>query len=103
MEVEIDLRGASPRARLVDPDDFKGFKVVLIDDGTAMGDRLAPVGVARVDEHAWVRIEELERLAGPSATAEWRESLAGMLDFARSKGWVDEELGAVRGHIERRR
>jgi hypothetical protein len=25
-----------------------------------------------------------------------------MLDSARSRGWVDDELGAVRGHVERR-
>jgi hypothetical protein len=27
---------------------------------------------------------------------------AAMLDFARTRGWVDDELGAVRGHVERR-
>ena len=25
-----------------------------------------------------------------------------MLEFARTRGWVDDELGAVRGHVVRR-
>lgn len=102
MDVEIDLRGPSPTARLLNADDLKSFAVVLLEDGASLGERLAPVGVARVDEHAWISIAELERLAGDAATPEWKASFAAMLEFARSKGWVDEELGAVRGHVERR-
>ena len=54
MIVELDLRGAGAEARLVDPDDFKAFKVVVSDETPALADRVAGLGVARLDEHAWV-------------------------------------------------
>jgi hypothetical protein len=103
MEFEVDLRGARAQARLVDPDDFGSFSVVLVEDGGSLEERLSTVGVARFDEHAWIRIETLRELAGAAATPEWEASLAGMLDFAEQRGWVDDELGAVRGHVVRRR
>jgi hypothetical protein len=102
MDVEIDLRDASPAARLVHADDLKRFAVVLIGDAAPPADRLGPAGVARCDEYAWVSISELVRLAGDAATPEWRASFEAMIEYARSKGWVDDELGAVRGHVERR-
>jgi len=99
--VELDVSGGSTRASLLQPDDFKAFKVVVRGDGPSLGERSAVAGIARVDEHAWVRVDALHELAGPAATPEWRASLEGMLEYARSKGWVDDELGAVRAHVER--
>ena len=101
MIVEIDLAGGAARSALVDADDFKSFKVVLRGGGPSLGEHAGELGLARVDEHAWVPIDTLRGLAGPAATPEWEESLAGMLGYARSKGWVDDELGAVRAHVER--
>ena len=85
------------------PSDFKAFKVVVSDETPALADRVAALGVARLDEHAWVSIDALRRLAGAAATPAWEESLTAMLEFARSRGWVDEELEAIRGHVERAR
>jgi hypothetical protein len=99
--VELDVSGGTARASLLEADDFKAFKVVVRGDGPSLGERSVAAGVARVDEHAWVRLEALRELAGPAATAEWLASLEGMLEYARSKGWVDDELGAVRAHVER--
>jgi hypothetical protein len=96
--VEIRLDTDTPEVELLEPDVFTAFKVVLRDAGPSLAG--APV-VARVDEHAWIRIEALRELAGESATPAWEESLAGMVAYARSKGWVDDELGAVRAHVER--
>ncbi len=101
MIVELDLRGADPEARLLEPDDFKGFKVVVSDHAPALAGRVAALGIPRFDEHAWVSIDALRSLAGAAATPAWEESLDSMLEFARSKGWVDDELGAIRGHVER--
>ena len=63
---------------------------------------LAAGGVLGFGDHAWVRTDALRRLAGPAATPEWEEGFAAMLDYARTRGWVDDEQGAVRGHVERR-
>jgi hypothetical protein len=101
MIVELDLSGGGGLATLLDPDDFKAFKVVVRGGGPPLAALSAPSGIAKVDEHAWVRVDALRELAGPAATPEWEASLEGMLEYARSKGWVDDELGAVRAHVER--
>ncbi len=101
MIVEIDLLAEGAQARLAEPDDCTAFKVVLRGGGPSVAERLAAVGIARLDEHAWVRVDALRELAGASATPAWEESLASMLEFARSKGWVDDDLGSIRAHVER--
>ena len=100
MIVELDLGGAGVGARLVDPDDFKAFKVLVVGDEPSLGERVAAAGIARLDEHAWVSIDALRGLAGPAATPAWEASLQSMVEYARSKDWVDDELGAIRGHVE---
>ena len=99
MIVEIHVHADGVRARLVDPEDFTSFKVVLHGAGAPLAERLAPIGVARVDEHFWVSVDALRELAGDAATPAWEESLGAMLEFARSRGWVDDDLGAVRAHV----
>ena len=101
MIVEIQVQADGVRAHLVDPEDFKSFKVVLHGAGAPLAERLAPIGVARVDEHFWVSVGALRALAGDAATPAWEESLASMLEFARSRGWVNDDLDAVRAHVER--
>ena len=102
MIVEIHVEADVAQARLVDPGDFTSFKAVLHGAGPALAERLAPIGVTRVDEHAWVSVAALRRLAGDAATPAWEDSLASMLDFARSRGWVDDDLESVRAHVERK-
>jgi hypothetical protein len=101
MIVEIHLPAGDAQARLVDPGDFTSFKVVLYGAGPPLAEKLGSIGVARVDEHVWVRVEALRRLAGKAATPDWEASLASMLEFARSRGWVDDETDSVRAHVER--
>jgi hypothetical protein len=97
--VEMRMGAGHAAVELLEPDVFTAFKVVL--HGGGPSPTLAAEVVARVDEHAWIRVDALRELAGAAATPEWEESLQGMLEFARSKGWVDDELGAVRAHVER--
>jgi hypothetical protein len=98
--VELSLR--ADFARLLHPDDLSGFVVVLERDEDPGPGALASGGVLGFGDHAWVRTDALRRLAGPAATPEWEEGFAAMLDYARVRGWVDDEQGAVRGHVERR-
>ncbi len=39
--------------------------------------------------------------AGPAASGEWEQGLAGMVAYAAGKGWVEADGGAL-AHIERR-
>ena len=98
--MELNLGGGA--ARLVDAGDLTSFAVVLEGDGDPSPAALAAAGVLGFGDHAWVRTDALRRLAGSIATPEWEEAFAGMLDYARTRGWVDDEHGAVRGHVERR-
>jgi hypothetical protein len=98
--VELILGASS--ARLLEPEDLTSFAVVL-EDGVEPGpEALAAGGVLGFGDHAWVRTDALRRLAGPVATPEWEDGFAAMLDDARARGWVDDEQGAVRGHVEHR-
>lgn len=98
MIVEVRLGPDGAMSRLLEPDVFTAFKVVLHEGGPSLAEA---AGVARVDEHVWIRIDALRGLAGAAATPDWEESFQGMLTYARSKGWVDDELAAVRAHVER--
>ena len=98
MELALDTSSA----HLVDPDDHTGFAVVIECDGEPGAAALASGGVVGLGDHAWVRTDALRRLAGPAATSEWERSFVAMLEYARTRGWVDDEHGAVHGHVERR-
>jgi hypothetical protein len=98
--VELSLGRRS--ARLVDPEDMTSFAVVVEGEAGPGAEALAAGGIVGLGTHAWARTDALRRLAGPLATPAWEDSFAAMLAFARSRGWVDDELGAVRGHVERR-
>ncbi|HEX5898861.1 MAG TPA: hypothetical protein VFY32_05635 [Solirubrobacteraceae bacterium] len=98
--MELNL-GTGP-ARLLDAEDLTSFAVVLEGDGDPSPEALAAGGILGLGDHAWVRTDALRRLAGTIATPEWEGAFAAMLQYARSRGWVDDELGAVRGHVERR-
>jgi hypothetical protein len=98
----VELSLGADSARLVDPEDLTSFAVVLEGDGDPGPEALAAGGVLGFGDHAWVRTEALRRLAGPIATLEWEAAFAAMLEYARTRGWVDDEHGAVRGHVERR-
>jgi hypothetical protein len=98
----VELSLGADSARLLDPEDLTSFAVVLEGDADPSPEALAAGGVLGFGDHAWVRTDALRRLAGPIATPEWEGAFAAMLAYARSRGWVDDEHGAVRGHVERR-
>jgi hypothetical protein len=98
----VELSLGADFARLLNPDDLSGFVVVLQSGEDPGPEALAAGGVLGFGDHAWVRTDALRRLAGAVATPEWEERFAAMLDYARTRGWVDDDQGAVRGHVERR-
>ncbi|WP_304113987.1 hypothetical protein [Mycolicibacterium bacteremicum] len=82
MHLRIDTRVVPPAVDVVDAEDFTAFKVVLV-----------------TDSHAWVEPGALAELAGRTADPEWQQKLTGMLAYAQSKGWCDED-GRIRAHVE---
>ncbi len=101
MVVAIDLRATPATVALVEPDDFRTFKVVARgEDRERLGHAVQRVGRTTGDDHVFVAAEALRRLAGERAGAsEWLASLDGMLEYARAHGWTDE-AGAIRAHVQ---
>jgi hypothetical protein len=82
--IEIDLTTVPPTTTLREPDDFKAFKVVVLQAD---------------DVH--VEPATLRALAGARADdADWTGQLDGMLAYAASKGWIREGDGAIQAHVE---
>lgn len=82
MYLRVDTRTTPPLVDVVEPDDFTAFKVVVV-----------------TPSHSWVDPGELAALTGRTDDPEWQQKLTGMVAYARSKGWLDEQ-GRIRAHVE---
>jgi hypothetical protein len=95
----------SSTLELREPNDFKGFKVLVEKPGlsdAAIDEALS--GVATLDDDgksAWVSGEALRHWGGQRQPAEWIASFDKMVETVKRFGWVNEADGTVRGHIER--
>jgi hypothetical protein len=100
----IEVRGEESRARAVlnEPDDCTRFKVVIDGsvDAVALAAALASIGRAAGRETVWVQPDAIRRLAAGRVDATWDASFDRMVEFARTKGWVDETTGEIRAHCE---
>jgi hypothetical protein len=83
---------------LVDPNDFKGFKLRISGDEA----RPSMPGVSFVDDgNVLIGIDAVRALPGVPDTPEWRASFQAMVDYAARKGWIDEATHSIRAHVER--
>lgn len=53
--------------------------------------------------HVMISVATLRRLAAGRVPEGWGDDFAGMLVYARNKGWLSEKGDAVRAHLERER
>jgi hypothetical protein len=103
MIIAVDLLCDPPAVQLDEPDDFRGFKVVVRGDGRRAAVGRAPAPLSRVDADgtAHVRIAAVRELAGERADdPQWRRSFDAMIDYAAGRGWVDAEREVVQAHCE---
>ncbi|MGA5546184.1 hypothetical protein ACPCIR_30440 [Mycobacterium sp. NPDC051198] len=82
MYLRVDPSQVPPVVDVCEQGDFTSFKVVLV-----------------TPEHASIDPRDLTQLAGRSADDGWRQNLTRMLDFAATRGWLDDS-GRIRAHIE---
>jgi hypothetical protein len=103
MFVQVDLAAAPPRVTLEEPADTKRFHVAVVggsDPGTVYG-ALVDAAAGRLEgDDAWIGVDAVRRMAAGQVGPEWDDELAAMLEFARSKGWLDEAGHAIRAHVE---
>jgi hypothetical protein len=60
---------------------------------------LAGWGRLQGDE-VWVDVEAVRRAAAGRVGARWDADFAGMLDYARAKGWLSEDGTLIQAHVE---
>ena len=89
---------------LREPNDFKGFKVLVEKPGASTADIAAALkSLATLDpdgKSAWVSQNALKHSKAAPQTAEWAASFDKMVDSVKRFGWVNEADGTVRAHIE---
>jgi hypothetical protein len=102
MEIRVDAIGTDDAISLAEPDDFKGFKIVVASKALSdLAPALSRIGTYDGSDHAYVSVAALKELAGERAQdPAWLSSLADMLGYAGSKGWLNAD-GDIQAHIER--
>jgi hypothetical protein len=87
---------------LVDADNCKAFHVEVHGDADvgAVLDESGAGSLADDGEHALIEIGWV-RQAARGVGPDWDQDFGGMLDYARTKGWIDEGSGAIVAHLER--
>ena len=102
MYIEVRDEGGEARAILNEPDDLKKFKVVV--DGSlsvaALSVALRGIGRTAGRDVVWVQPEAIRRLAGGRVDGAWEASFGRMIEYARTKGWVDQTTGEIQAHCE---
>ena len=87
---------------LVDAEDCKTFHVEVHGDAdvAAVLDESGAGRLAEDGEHALIDIGWVRQHATGTGP-EWEQDFGGMLDYARTKGWIDESDSAIVAHLER--
>ena len=104
MYVDVDF-GVDPAAVVLgEPADCTRFHVAVRGIGDAgtldRALRAESVGTVDGDGEAVVDVAAVRRLAAGSVDASWDDDFAAMLGYARSKGWLSDDGGAIRAHVE---
>ncbi|MFC9788495.1 hypothetical protein [Rhodococcus sp. NPDC127528] len=104
MQLEVDLESAVAEVVLTGVDEYTRLAVTVVGDPDAdrVNAALADWGVVE-DEYVWLEIGRLERALNshPDRLPDWLPRFVAMIDYAASKGWVDEDNRRVRAHRER--
>ena len=100
----VDLEPDTSEVSLAEPDDCQRFHVAVQGQGhaPAVDDALQSSGTGWLDGDggAFVRVDRVRDLAAGRVGADWPVRFAAMLDFARDKGWLSDDGGAIRAHLE---
>ena len=99
MVIVVDVDGRT--VSLQDPDDVKRFHVAAAGrrDEAALAAAIGDLG--RVDgDEVWVRVPAVRAMAAGRVSPSWEDDFAGMLEYARSKGWLDDTGDSVKAHVE---
>ena len=103
MYVQVDLRADPPVVTLEEPEDTKRVHLAVVggkDVGRVYG-ALVDAAAGRLEgDDAQIAVDAVRRMAAGRVGPRWDEELDAMLEFARSKGWLDETGSTIRAHVE---
>jgi hypothetical protein len=101
--LQIDLRDHPPVVTLEEPDDTKRFHVTVLggtDPGLVYGAMVDAAAGRLEGDDAWVAVDAVRRLAAGRVGPGWDAELAAMLEYAATKGWLDQTANTIRAHVE---
>jgi hypothetical protein len=101
--IDVDLSGGTPSVELVEPEDCKRFHVAVRGgDGETLASALQSEGVGRLlpSGEAMIDTAAVRRMAAGRVPQGWDDDFAAMLQYAGSKGWLDETGDSIQAHVE---
>ena len=103
MVIQVDLRAHPPVVTLENPDDTQAFHVAVVggtDWGLVFG-ALVDAAAGRLEgDNAFITIDAVRRMAAGRVDAGWDQQFVAMLEYARTKGWIDEGGNSIQAHLE---
>ena len=69
-------------------------------DEDAVAAALGPAGRTAGQGHVWISADWIRSEVAGRVEPGWVESFDGMVAYARSKGWLDDDGSHIRAHIE---
>ena len=95
---------SAPEVRVSGVDDLKRLHLAVGALTTEEADEaLRSAGMGRLsgEDTAYLDIAALRAAAEPQATgADWGAQFDGMVEYARSKGWVADDGASLQAHVE---
>jgi hypothetical protein len=99
--VSVDL--SASRVALEEPSDCARFHLVAAGapDAARLGDVLLEHAVGRTEgDDAFIAVDAVRRLAAGRVGDAWEADFGAMLEYARTKGWLDPSGTAIQAHVE---
>ena len=103
MIIAIDLTGEPAVVELAEPEDCKRFHVAVRGgDAAGLAAALSAAGVGRLlpSGEAMIDTTAVRRMATSRVSDGWDGEFAAMLEYAGSKGWLDETGASIQAHVE---
>jgi hypothetical protein len=103
MYVRVDIAPQPPVVSLEEADDCTKFHLAVVGgrDLPRVFGALVDAAAGRLEgDHAYITIDAVRRLAAGRVGDDWDSRFDGMLDYARSKGWIDDTGNMIQAHIE---
>jgi hypothetical protein len=100
--VQVDLVQDPPVVTLEEPDDCKRFHLAVVggNDIRMVFGALVDAAAGRLEgDDAFITVDAVRRMAAGRVGPDWDADFAAMLDFARTKGWIDDANVAIRAHV----